>query len=134
MERRDFLTKLGVGAAFALTSSCLSSCAKIVDSVDFTIDLNEPAFAALKVPGGYVVTQQVVVAHGIDGNYYAATVICSHDQQKKVTYDQAEHEFYCTAHGARFDLQGNGKNSTGSGGLTVYGTALSGNTLRVFSV
>jgi len=134
MLRRDFIAKIGLGAAFALTASCLGACTKNDASpVDFTLNLDDSANSALKTLGKYIVTNQVVVAHGTDGNYYAATVICSHEQQKQITYDQSQNGYYCTAHGARFDLQGAGQNGNGSRGLEVYQTSLNGNILRIFS-
>lgn len=43
------------------------------------------------------------------------------------------HQWYCTAHGASFDINGTGLNSNGSKGLTIYKTSLSGTSLRIFS-
>ncbi|MBN8682940.1 MAG: Rieske 2Fe-2S domain-containing protein [Chitinophagales bacterium] len=134
MNRREFLGKLGIGAAFVLSSSCLQSCKKESNgSVDFTLNLDDPNYVKLKTNGNYIVVNQVVVAKGTDGNYYAATVICSHEQKKEVTYDKNKNEYYCTAHGARFDLSGNGLNNNGSKDLETYQTNLNGTELRVFS-
>jgi cytochrome b6-f complex iron-sulfur subunit len=136
MKRKEFIAKLGIGAAFVLTTNCLQSCTK--DSaadgpVDFTLDLKEAANATLAINGNYIVTNGVVVARANDGSYVAATVTCSHDNQKKVTYDKDTNQYYCTAHGAEFDLAGKGKNSLGNKGLTIYKTTLTGTTLRVYS-
>jgi nitrite reductase/ring-hydroxylating ferredoxin subunit len=133
MERREFLQKVGLGAAFALTFGCFSSCGKTEANpdVDLTIDLDAPANSALKTPGGYIVVQNVLVARTMSGEYVAATVICSHEQERKVTYDKNNNQFFCTAHGAAFDLQGKGLNSKGSKGLKIYTTSLSGNILKI---
>jgi hypothetical protein len=48
-------------------------------------------------------------------------------------YYASLNRYYCTAHGAQFDLTGKGVNSFGSGGLTVYKTATDGITLVVYS-
>ncbi len=135
MERREFLGKLGVGAAFALTATCLGSCTKdtVATPKDFTLNLDATENANLKNNGGYVISNGCVVAKTTAGVYVAATVVCSHQQQKEVIYDENANEFYCNAHGARFDLAGKGKNSNGSGGLTIYKTALTGSSLRVYS-
>ncbi|RMD71092.1 MAG: (2Fe-2S)-binding protein [Bacteroidetes bacterium] len=131
MTRKEFLGKLGLGAAFVLTSACLGGCTKEpITAVDFTLDLNDPANAALQTPGGYVVVDRVVVARTMDGDYVAATRICSHEGKWQVILK--DDEWYCTAHGARFDLQGNGLNSKGSKGIAVYQTELNGNLLHVF--
>ena len=137
MERRDFLEKLGIGAAFALTSSCLGGCTKTdnapTGTVDFTLDLTAAANGALAANGGFVISNKVVVAKDTSGNFVAATQVCSHEGNVQVTYSKAANNFTCTVHGAMFDLQGKGTNANGSKGLTIYKTALSGTSLRVFS-
>ncbi len=134
MERRDFLEKLGIGAAFVLTTACLSSCKKdSVTPADLTLDLNASENAALKTNGGYIVTNGIVVARTTSGGYAAATVICSHEQKKQITYNKSTNEWLCTAHQARFDMAGKGLNGNGSGGLAIYQTTLTGTSLRVFS-
>lgn len=137
MNRKEFLSTLGLGAAFALTTSCLGSCKKETTTpsapVDFTIDLTATANAALLVNGGYIVKNQVVVAKTTAGNYVAATQICSHEGKTQVYYNAVNNEWNCSAHGARFSLTGTGLNGNGSGGLTIYNTQLTGNTLRIFS-
>ncbi len=133
MDRRDFLEKIGIGAAFALTSACLASCTKTTLAVDFSLNLDDAANVALKTNGGYVIKNGVVIARDTSGNYAAATVVCSHQQQSEVVYNKTTNEWFCNAHGARFDLAGKGLNNNGNGGLTVYQTAVSGTSLRVFS-
>ena len=137
MERREFLEKLGIGAAFALTSSCLGSCTKTdsapTGTVDFTLDLTASANAALTTNGGFIITNKVVVAKDTSGNYVAATQVCSHEGNVQVSYNKASNNYMCSAHGATFDLLGKGTNANGSKGLTIYKTSLSGTSLRVFS-
>ncbi len=136
MDRREFFTKIGTGAAVALVTTCLGSCSNSntpSGPVDFSLDLSSTQFAPLLTKGNYIVMNQCVVAHGIDDKYYAATVICSHEGESRVTYSKGSNEYYCTAHGARYSLSGSGLNSNGSKGLTIYATELSGMTLRVHS-
>jgi cytochrome b6-f complex iron-sulfur subunit len=136
MERRAFLEQLGIGAAFVLTSTCLGSCKTepvVAPTAGFTLDLNASANSALKTNGGYVVSNGIVVAKTISGEYVAATVTCSHEQKTQVTYDKAKNEWFCTAHSARFDMTGKGLNSNGSGGLAIYKVTLSGTTLTIAS-
>lgn len=136
MKRKEFLATIGVGAAFALTSTCLGGCSKDKvepsGDVNFDIDLTNSAFSALKEPSGFVIHEGVVIARSISGEYLAATVICSHENLQQVTFNTQD-EWFCTAHGARFDKEGKGLNSNGSKGLTVYNTEKSGDILRVFS-
>ena len=136
MTRNEFLSRLGMGAAFVLTTGCLGSCKKDTptpsNSVDFTLDLNAASNADLKTPGLYVIVNDVVVARTLDGGYAAATVICSHEGRKEISYTSAN-EWECGAHGARFSVAGKGLNSEGSKGLKIYNTTLTGTSLRVFS-
>jgi cytochrome b6-f complex iron-sulfur subunit len=136
MERRKFLEQLGLGAAFALTATCLGGCAHTsvtpISPVDFTLDLTQPANAALKINGGYIVANGAVIARTLAGGYTAATVICSHEGQQRITYNN-QGQWYCTAHGALYSATGVGLNNNGSGGLAIYSTQLTGTSLRVFS-
>ena len=93
-----------------------------------TIDLTTST--ALKTVGGYLIQSGIVVAQSSAGVYVAATQTCSHEPKKKIIFNKTE--YYCTDHGARFDLTGKGLNSFGSKGLTVYKTATDGNTLVVY--
>ncbi|NJN78011.1 MAG: Rieske 2Fe-2S domain-containing protein [Saprospiraceae bacterium] len=132
MTRKEFLGTIGIGAAFVLTASCLGSCTKDAgNAVDFILDLNDSANTALQNAGGYIVKNQVVVVKAADGNYYAATQICSHENRSKIIF--RDNEYYCTDHGAKFDLNGDGLNNNGSKGISIYNTTLSGTQLRVFS-
>ena len=135
MTRKAFLEKLGIGAAFALTATCLGACTKDslapVEELSFEIDLADPEHASLLTNGGYIIKDQVVVAKSLDGDYVAATQICSHEGRIEVVFQG--NEFFCTAHAARFDTEGNGLNVNGSRGLTTYRTELNGSILSVFS-
>ena len=93
-----------------------------------TIDLTTST--ALKTVGGYLIQSGIVVAQSSAGVYVAATQTCSHEPKKKIIFNKTE--YYCTDHGARFDLTGKGLNSFGSNVLTVYKTATDGKTLVVY--
>ena len=95
-----------------------------------TIDLTSSANAAIKSVGGYLVKNSIVVAQTSAGVYAAVTQTCSHEPKKQVTFNV--NEFYCTAHGARFGLDGSGKNSLGSRGIAAYKTISDGKTLVVY--
>ncbi len=138
MDRKEFLGKIGIGAAIVLTSSCLGSCGSDSGSngaetdVDFTIDLTSSTYTNLANAGGFVVIEnKYVVARTSDLKYVAATRVCSHENQRRVEFKNGE--WYCTDHGARFGVDGNGLNGNGSKGLTIYKTELDGTTLRIYS-
>jgi nitrite reductase/ring-hydroxylating ferredoxin subunit len=139
INRNDFLKKIGFSSAALFAVMCaggtLSSCQNESGvtplASDITLDLANAQYAALLKNGGYVVlsSQNVVVAKTNTGAYAAVTLICSHEQQRQIMYRTSE--FYCTAHGARYDNNGTGLNSEGRKGLTVYQTSLSGNILTI---
>jgi cytochrome b6-f complex iron-sulfur subunit len=138
ISRHEFLKDLGLKGAALMAVYCgataVSACSTTQEVVplgsDVMLDLAAASNAALKTVGGYVVLQSnnVVVAN-TSGGYVAVTLICSHENLKKMTYKSGE--FYCTEHGARFDNTGKGLNTEAKKGLTVYKTTLSGNTLTV---
>ncbi len=136
ISRNEFLKKIGfTGAAlvalYCTSSACKSNAVSPSPQGDVTIDLSATANAALKNNGGYVIIQanNIIVARSLQGNIIAATLICSHEGLKKMTYKSGQ--FYCTEHGAQFDNSGNGLNSEARGGLTIYPTTLSGNILTI---
>ncbi len=138
MDRKEFISKLGVGAAFALTSTCLGGCLKdsrVIDEVDIELDLGDPTYSQLLFPGGFVITEGVIVARTFDDEYVAATITCSHEQFNKITFRPEDNEWFCTEHSARFDLNGEGLNPLGSKGLSIFTVEfdVSNNLLRVFS-
>ena len=144
MERKEFLRSLGAGAAFALTFPCMQGCSKdgtgeIVaepTGVDFTIDLSSAEGAKLADNGDFLLKNLVVVAKNLEGNFVAASQVCSHesyDQVRFVTNDGGI--FYCDVHGSRFGQDGAPLNQVDSKTpkpLKLYSTELNDNILRVF--
>jgi nitrite reductase/ring-hydroxylating ferredoxin subunit len=128
--RNDFLKKIGFSGAALFALYTLESCTNetgvtpqpSANSIDIT------QYPALAQNGGYIVYNNMVVANN-NGNYIAATLTCSHEGRKEITFRNGE--WYCTAHGARFDTAGKGLNNDGKKGLTVYTTSLSGNILTI---
>jgi len=143
MKRKEFLKTLGAGAAFAITYACLGGCSSENTMLDeeflsdpetgllFKINLNDDSSKTLKNNGGYLIKNNVVVAKDLSGNFVAATVVCSHEQKKKVIFRNGE--YYCTSHGARFDLEGKGLNSKGGRGIKTYKTSVTDNILSIIA-
>lgn len=142
IARNAFLKQLGFSGAAILATVCLgtnlSACSGAADTnvpplpSDITLDLTATGNAALKNNGGYLILsgQNVIVAKStVSGSYIAATIICSDEGKKQITYRSGEYQ--CSAHSARFDESGKGLNSVASRGLKIYQTTLSGNTLTV---
>jgi len=138
ISRHQFLRNLGLQGAALMAVYCaghtLTGCSKGAGVTPsplngpITVDLTSSANAALLKQGGYIVTNSVVVANTSKG-YVAVTVVCSHEGERRIAL--VNDEFYCSAHGARYDLNGKGLNSNGSRGLTTYTVTQSGNTLTI---
>jgi cytochrome b6-f complex iron-sulfur subunit len=142
MNRMEFLKSLGLKGASLFAVYCaasgLSSC--VNESMDPTtttggtgnelvLDLNSAAYSKLNTTGNYVIVSGIVIARVSATAFAAVTQVCSHEGKRQVVFNAGE--FYCPAHGARFDTSGKGLNSTGSRGLKTYVTTLDGTTLKV---
>jgi Rieske Fe-S protein len=145
MERKEFLRSLGAGAAFALIFPCLQGCSKdevdgnIVEEptgVDFTVDLNSAEAANLANNGGFILKNLVVIAKNLEGEFIAASQVCSHQSYDQVRFvNQNGGIFYCDVHGSRFDQDGTPLNQVDSApakAIKVYNTELNGSILRIF--
>ncbi len=150
MERKEFLRSLGAGAAFALAFPCLQGCSKdeengkitpVPTGVDFTIDLNSSEASKLANNGGFILVKSkpeltytdIVVVRNLEGNFVAASQICSHQQTEEVRFiDDDGGIFHCSTHGSRFDQTGQPLNSITNNPLKIFQTELSGGILRVF--
>jgi cytochrome b6-f complex iron-sulfur subunit len=142
MNRMEFLKSLGLKGASLFAVYCaaagLSSC--VNESMDPTnptggtgnellLDLNSAAYTKLNTVGNYVIVSGIVIARVSTTAFAAVTQVCSHEGRRQVVFNAGE--FFCAAHGARFDTAGKGLNSTGSRGLKTYATLLEGTTLKV---
>lgn len=135
MDRKEFLSLLGLSVGGAVVASCLGGCTKdsvAPSNVDFTLDLSSPANAKLLNNGGYLVTNGVIVAKTINGDYVAVSASCTHEGTT-VQYQSSNNRFHCPNHGANFDTNGSVINGPATRSLHEYNTSLSGNTLRVYS-
>ncbi len=137
MERREFLTMIGLGATAAACSYCLSGCT-VPDpgitgpsNVDFTLDLSSQANNGLLAVGGYVYNDGIIIAH-TPGGYVAVSQACTH-QGTTVEYTLASNSFTCPAHGSRFGLDGSVLNGPATSRLTTYNAKLTGTSLHIYS-
>lgn len=127
---------MGATAGGVLFASCFSACKKSSDTgtkpLSFTLDLNDSANAALKTNGGYLVSNGVIVAKTLSGNYIAVAAACTH-QGTTVQYDSSGNRFHCPNHGSNFTTTGAVINGPATTALQQYNTELTGSSLRVFS-
>ena len=146
MERKKFLRTLGAGAAFAIAFPCLGACSKdnegeegntpVPTGIDFTIDLESDEAQKLSENGGFIRKNLVVVAKNLEGQFVAASQVCSHQGYEEVEFTAQEGGiFYCGVHGSRFEQDGaptNKVDNRPAKALKVFKTELSGKMLRVF--
>jgi len=139
MDRKEFLSVLGLGVAAVACEMCLGGCNNpnagmnitAPTNVDFTLDLTNPAWSSLKSVGAYVYNVGVIVARTSSG-YVAVSQACTH-QGSTVVFDPGSNSFFCPAHGSRFSLSGGVLNGPAGSPLGAYKTSLTGSSLRVYS-
>jgi cytochrome b6-f complex iron-sulfur subunit len=139
LNRVAFLKKMGLSSAAIFAAAyCSSSCTNETVAPNpnpnptgalLTVDLGLSKYAKLTTKGNFIVENNIVLAHTSEGKYVAVPLTCSHEGEREVTYRNTE--FYCTAHGARFDNSGVGLNTNGRKGLKLYMVKQTGNVLTI---
>jgi cytochrome b6-f complex iron-sulfur subunit len=143
MNRKEFFSRVGFGAAAALLPACMaglaSSCSSDNSSsptttppptgVDFILDVST---GSLATNGGYLVSQGIVVARINSGTYIAVSASCTHEGTN-VNYNASGNNFICPNHGAQFSSTGTVTQGPANSNLKKYNTTLTGNSLRVYS-
>jgi cytochrome b6-f complex iron-sulfur subunit len=137
MNRKEFLSTIGLGAVGVLCAGCLGAC-KSEDgitaptSVDFTLDMSTPAYQSLVNPGGYVYKDGVIVAHTTGGAYVALSSTCTH-QGGTVAYESGANRLHCPNHGSNFATDGSVQNGPATAPLRQYAVSVNGNLVHVTS-
>lgn len=140
MERKEFLSLLGIGSMSVFSTACLGGCSKanagysvaVPTGVDFTIDLSLPTNAVLNNSGGYIYSGGIIVAKTTVGGYIAVSQACPHEGVT-VQYQGANQRFFCPSHGATFSNIGAVIGGPTNASLKQYNTSLTGSILRVYS-
>jgi cytochrome b6-f complex iron-sulfur subunit len=135
MDRKEFFSQIGIGAAALLVPACLgglTGCNKSASAptnVDFTIDVST---GSLATNGGFLVQNGVLVARTTTGSFLAVSAACTHEGTN-VNYVSGSNSFNCPNHGAQFSSTGAVTRGPATSSLTKYNTTLTGTSLRVFS-
>jgi cytochrome b6-f complex iron-sulfur subunit len=137
MNRKNFFkTCAFYGLAISGTLALIESCSKNNTSttpqgptVNFTLDLGQPANAALNAPGGSVASHGVVVANSA-GNYICVAQSCTHNGCS-VGYNQSGNDFVCPCHGGTFDTNGNVTSGPPPAPLKKYTVTKNGSILTI---
>lgn len=119
MDRHEFFRLVGTGVGAILLMRCVSGCAgpdtdpvtaasgsTPARKIDFSINLNDKASENLKMKGGYLIQNDVIVAQTKDGKYVAVAANCTH-QGTQLVFKPGDNQFYCPLHLSRFDTLGN---------------------------
>ena len=136
MDRKEFLSQLGLGAAGLVLFGCMGGCKKdsvpvSPSNVNLTLDLTSSAYATLLTPGKFAYTNNgIIVAQTLTGTYIAVSQYCTH-QGVTVNYNSTANDFYCTAHGSVFSATGSVVAGPAGSALKQYTVTKTGNTLTI---
>ncbi len=145
IDRKDFLKQVGTGFGAIMLMNCIQACSSseipdpvppvVTGKLDFTVDINLAANAALKSKGGFLVNKDksVIIARTNDDSFIAVSSKCTH-QQVEIAYKAAANNFECPLHGSQFDATGKVVKGPAASALTKYNTTFTANTgvLRIF--
>ena len=139
MDRKEFLTLIGISTGGLVLASCMGACNQMGVSptttpliVDFTLNLTDQANSTLKKKGGYLYSNGVIVAQTMAGGYIAVSAACTH-QGQYVQYISSNNLFYCNAHSSSFSNTGAVTGGPAPSNLQQMKTTLIGTSLRVQS-
>ncbi len=141
MDRKEFLSQIGLGTAGLVLFGCMSSCKKegstpsAPTGVNISLDLTQSSNSALATPGGSLVVSNgaIIVAQTLTGGtYLAVSRACPHEQEP-VDYEPTKNDFYCRYHSSRFQSTGAYVSGPAGSSLTQYKTSLNGNILTITS-
>ena len=128
MDRKEFLISACALCTLGLTATLVDSCSKSAP-VNFTLNLNDAANAALGTTGGYVIANggSAIVIKTSSG-YKAMSLSCTHEG---ATVNFSGSSFRCPRHGATFDANGNVTGGPASSALAQYTVTQAGTILTV---
>lgn len=90
--------------------------------VDFVVRLSDKGNENLQTKGGYVIVNNVLVAHTSGGQFVAVAAGCTHEGTKLV-YKPVENQFYCPLDLSRYDVTGKVVSGPASEPLQQYSVA-----------
>ena len=136
MDRKEFLSQLGIGAAGLVLFGCMGGCEKDTvpaapSNVNLTLDLTSTTYSKLLTPGQFAYTTNgIIVAQTKAGDYIAVSQYCTH-HGVTVEYAATTDIFLCTAHGSEFTETGAVKKGPASSALKQYTVTKTGTNLVI---
>ncbi|MCC8407394.1 Rieske 2Fe-2S domain-containing protein [Mucilaginibacter sp. UR6-1] len=144
MERKEFLSKLGIGFAAVCVGCGVAACGssksndptpdKPDDGDDdgnlFSVNLNSEltAVGQSKVSNGVILVR--TAAGNDESSFTAVQVACTH-QGTAINYNNAQGRFICPNHGSQFSNAGAVLVGPATTALKQYNIDINGNTLTV---
>ncbi len=125
---------MGLGAGAIAATYCLghtAGCNKPPAGTIIELDKRDSENKPLGWNGGYIIKDGIVIARNNSGDIVAASRECSHEHKVAVIFDSDQ--WYCPLHGARYDQNGGGLNSKGSGGVVTYKTKEKGHKVFIYT-
>ena len=135
MERRKFIKSACAMCGLAVTPGILNSCSKpstAAPAANFTVDLTNSKYAALKSPGGSININNIIIIRTGSSSYNALSAVCTH-QGCTVSYEASYNELICPCHGGTYDINGNVVSGPPPSALYKYTVTQSGNILTIKS-
>jgi cytochrome b6-f complex iron-sulfur subunit len=141
MERKEFLSKLGIGFAAVCVGCGVAACGSSKsndpkpddnnnDGELFTVNLGSEltAVGQSKVSNGVIVVR--TAAGNSASSFTAVQVACTH-QGTAINYNNAQGRFICPNHGSQFSTTGAVLVGPATAALKEYKVAVNGSTLTV---
>ena len=143
MPRQQFFKLVGISIGTLLSLPSIAGCSgqangeptpDAAQKIDFMVQLNAKGNEGLQTKGGYVIVNNILVAHTEKDQFVAVSAGCSHDRTKLV-YRPAENQFYCPLDLSRFDVNGKVVAGPAVKPLTLYSVSsdMATGTVRVFN-
>lgn len=147
MERKEFLTQLGISLAIVCAGCSITSCGSTPKQDDPTPTdgtgtgssggtslLNANLTTELTNPGEFKISNGIILVRLTQGNtasaFTAVQVACTH-QGVSIGWNTAQGKFICPAHGSQFNAQGVVLQGPAASPLKEYKVNIRGNSLNV---
>jgi cytochrome b6-f complex iron-sulfur subunit len=137
MDRRNFIKNScaigGLGSAIAFIESCSKNTTSTTPqgpTVNFSLDLSQPANSSLNTAGNYLYAPQGVIIANSGGTFIAVAQTCTH-AGCSVNYSKNGNNFVCPCHGGTFDTNGNVTGGPPPAALKKYTVTKSGSILTI---
>jgi cytochrome b6-f complex iron-sulfur subunit len=128
IDRQEFFRLVGVSIGAIVLQQCLSGCntggtdpQPVEPPSNFSVNVNNPNFTALRNAGGFVRSNGVIIARTQQGEFLAVSQACTHEGTL-VNFVSSNSTFLCPNHGSVFSREGEVQNGPATKPLTRYRT------------